>query len=714
MKNPIALALVSCSLVGIATAQVTLTYPDSTGEIAPAVGNHPHLDITSVVVTANAEATELTFRINLAGNPLDSPAGTNWGKYLVAIRSAAGGATVGNGWGRPINFAPGMTHWIGTWADAGGNTGGGEIHTFSGATWSITSAPTVTKDATGITIVASAANLSLNPGETFSFDVYSSGGGNPDSAVDALSASGVSIAGWGGPFTTNAVGSPTNSALQFTLPGTLSFAEWIILFGLDLADQDPGDDPDGDTLTNQAEFDANLGLNPSTNDTDADGLDDNIEDGTMVYNGPTDPGTFPAISDSDGDGYLDGDEANGIALEYESDPTVRNYQYMTVAGDFPENSADHWASNGANRGTDMDRTADTDLIGQFGWVLDYHITALGNKNFKFAGNHDWNYSWGVGGPGGGNIAATFTASGIHRWIFNSKTFAYTQARVNFPDVDSYLAAYGLVAGADEDGDGLNNEAEFALMTDPTHVDTDRDLINDDVDPAPLVRALAYRDIVFSVNMNVQTAFGNFLPGTDLVFVDFFDGPAGALGDLSLTDADADGIWTGTVTQFEGTQGTLFGSYKFKTNHVGAPSNGYEGSISNRTLNLGTSGTPQVLGTVYFDNNPNLPGYPTWAAANAGGQAGNLDYDGDGVANGVEFFMGETGSSFTANPQPVGGLVKWPHSATATGATFKVWTSDNLSTWTDKTADAVDSGGFVSYLLPVSDPKLFVRLEVTVP
>jgi hypothetical protein len=59
-------------------------------------------------------------------------------------------------------------------------------------------------------------------------------------------------------------------------------------------------------------------------------------------------------------------------------------------------------------------------------------------------------------------------------------------------------------------------------------------------------------------------------------------------------------------------------------------------------------------------------------------------------------------------------VTWPHNEAATGASFKVWTSDNLSTWTDKTADAVDSGGLVSYLLPASQPRIFVRLEVTVP
>lgn len=201
------------------------TYSDTTGDIDPGVGVHPLLDITSVDVSVDVTKTLIKFRINLAGSPLDFPNGTNWGKYLVAIRSGAGGATSGTGgatsgtgWGRPINFAPGMTHWIGTWVDVGGDACDGATSSYTVTSWNHTSVPTVTKDETGITIVETVANLALGPGEVFSFDVYTSGGGNPDSAVDALSASAASITGWAGPYTTNAVGAVTNAALQFTMP----------------------------------------------------------------------------------------------------------------------------------------------------------------------------------------------------------------------------------------------------------------------------------------------------------------------------------------------------------------------------------------------------------------------------------------------------------------------------------------------------------------
>ena len=59
------------------------------------------------------------------------------------------------------------------------------------------------------------------------------------------------------------------------------------------------------------------------------------------------------------------------------------------------------------------------------------------------------------------------------------------------------------------------------------------------------------------------------------------------------------------------------------------------------------------------------GYTSWAATNAGGQGPDLDHDGDGVKNGIEYFMGQTGSSFTALPGPV----------TSAGATTVTWTRD---------------------------------------
>jgi len=106
------------------------------------------------------------------------------------------------------------------------------------------------------------------------------------------------------------------------------------------------------------------------------------------------------------------------------------------------------------------------------------------------------------------------------------------------------------------------------------------------------------------------------------------------------------------------------------------------------------------------------GYAGWAATYAGGQAANLDYNNDGVANGIAYFMGATGRA--TNPGVVDGKVAWPHDPSATGITYKVLTSADLDTWSDVTGAAIDAGGFLTYTLPTGEPTRFVRLEVLVP
>ena len=112
------------------------------------------------------------------------------------------------------------------------------------------------------------------------------------------------------------------------------------------------------------------------------------------------------------------------------------------------------------------------------------------------------------------------------------------------------------------------------------------------------------------------------------------------------------------------------------------------------------------------------GYDSWAALNAGGQTANLDYDLDGVSNGVEYFM-NAATGFTANPGIVSDSVTWTNGgnipSSAYGTQFVVQTSGNLTSWTN--VDSSDSNlsntaGSVSYSLPEGSGKLFVRLVVT--
>ena len=74
----------------------------------------------------------------------------------------------------------------------------------------------------------------------------------------------------------------------------------------DLTQLSAAGDLDGDNLSDADEF--NLGTKPNDNDTDDDGLLDNVETNTRVATGPDDRGTDPLNADTDGDGLDDKNE----------------------------------------------------------------------------------------------------------------------------------------------------------------------------------------------------------------------------------------------------------------------------------------------------------------------------------------------------------------------------------------------------------------------
>jgi hypothetical protein len=135
-----------------------------------------------------------------------------------------------------------------------------------------------------------------------------------------------------------------------------------------------------------------------------------------------------------------------------------------------------------------------------------------------------------------------------------------------------------------------------------------------------------------------------------------------------------------------------------------------GSTASLTLDL------QPLEVRVIRLSTNLP-YSSWATTNAGGQAANLDYDNDGVSNGIEYFMGAA-AGFTANSGLAGNTVTWPNGgnipSSAYGTVFVVQTSTDLVNWTDVPGtdpNLVNTSGSVAYTVTGTGKK-FVRLKVS--
>ena len=224
MKNVLTRSLGLTIVVAMSPlASFADTYTDSSGENFTTTGGGI-LDILSVEV--NNTATDLIFKINLAG----SPVATDWGKYMIAINSSVGGDSAGNGWNRPISMA-GMDYWLGSWVDAGN---GAENRNWNGSTWNLQSATynpnpdslSISKDASSVTLSLKLSGLGLSVGNSFMFDVYASGGGGGDSAVDALANPLQSISDWPGPYT-------TQSPLSYTVTAVPEpTAAGLLLLGL--------------------------------------------------------------------------------------------------------------------------------------------------------------------------------------------------------------------------------------------------------------------------------------------------------------------------------------------------------------------------------------------------------------------------------------------------------------------------------------------------
>jgi len=184
-------------------------FNDAVGDIDASFGTAGNgtLDILSTEVS-NPTATDIRFNITVNGNISTNTGGVDWGNFMIGIATGSTpGTTTGNGWNRPINLnSPigGMNYWIGSWVNG---TGGAQLWSYNGTSWieQTSSAPIISLapgTTSQIQLTLSLASLG-NPSEPWYFDVYSSGGGGTDSAVDALSNPSIATTTWAGPYTSS-------------------------------------------------------------------------------------------------------------------------------------------------------------------------------------------------------------------------------------------------------------------------------------------------------------------------------------------------------------------------------------------------------------------------------------------------------------------------------------------------------------------------------
>lgn len=128
-----------------------------------------------------------------------------------------------------------------------------------------------------------------------------------------------------------------------------------------------------------------------------------------------------------------------------------------------------------------------------------------------------------------------------------------------------------------------------------------------------------------------------------------------------------------------------------------------------------SGLITGSGTLTVQSGP--ADYTTWSDLYAPGAPFTGDHDSDHVPNGIEYFLGETGSTFTMLPALApDGSITFPISPTypgSYGTDFYLETSSDLDAWDPVLIGDVTiaPGTSVSHTLPLADPKLFVRLAV---
>jgi hypothetical protein len=190
MKNTLLTITAALLSASAGFGQISSNYTDATGDTALSA---PNQDIASFEVSNNATDVVMTLSM-FVNNP-------GWGNYLVGIKTPSAPASTTNPWGRPITFTnTPINYWIGTWTDGGG---GSQLWSYNGTSWSNTGALSsfVFSSSTNKAVMTfSLASAGLAVGDIFTFDVFSSGSGGGDAAIDSLNDPNVTTSSWTGTY----------------------------------------------------------------------------------------------------------------------------------------------------------------------------------------------------------------------------------------------------------------------------------------------------------------------------------------------------------------------------------------------------------------------------------------------------------------------------------------------------------------------------------
>ena len=180
-------SLLAMAVASSALAQVT-SYTDATSDLFD--NGFTNLDISGVQMSN--DATNLYISVTTV-------AFQNWTKYMMYFDTETTGGTSTNAWNRPVILSgASIEYYLGSWVDQ--PTDNSQFVAWTGSEWDWGNVSMSTNVVNGNTVswTISLASMGLAVGDTFYFDVATSGGGN-DPGVDHLSRFDPATPGWGSP-----------------------------------------------------------------------------------------------------------------------------------------------------------------------------------------------------------------------------------------------------------------------------------------------------------------------------------------------------------------------------------------------------------------------------------------------------------------------------------------------------------------------------------